>query len=151
MRRVRTATPDGPDATNGAAMLLSPRTRHPPPARQSCRHGKRAPPVKVTHSILERQFPAETDTATGLCAITQPTHSHSGDRVIDPTLAAAALAGGPNPVTDRECEVLRAVADGPTNAELAKTLHLSAGAIRNYLSTAIQNWRCATGRRRSGP
>ncbi|MEV6117895.1 response regulator transcription factor [Streptomyces sp. NPDC052109] len=62
----------------------------------------------------------------------------SGERVIDPTLAAAALADGANPLTEREREVLRAAADGSTNAELAKALHLSQGTVRNYLSTAIQ-------------
>ncbi|MFC8130443.1 response regulator transcription factor [Streptomyces sp. NPDC057302] len=62
----------------------------------------------------------------------------AGERVIDPTLAAAALAGGANPLTDREREVLRAAADGATNAELATALHLSPGTVRNYLSTAIQ-------------
>jgi two-component system response regulator DesR len=62
----------------------------------------------------------------------------AGERVIDPTLAAAALADGANPLTEREREVLRAAADGATNAELATTLHLSQGTVRNYLSTAIQ-------------
>ncbi|MEV0318780.1 response regulator transcription factor [Streptomyces sp. NPDC050658] len=62
----------------------------------------------------------------------------AGERVIDPTLAAAALAEGANPLTDREREVLRAAADGSTNAELATALHLSQGTVRNYLSTAIQ-------------
>ncbi|WP_055492396.1 response regulator transcription factor [Streptomyces sp. TP-A0356] len=62
----------------------------------------------------------------------------AGERVIDPTLAAAALADGANPLTDREREVLRAAADGATNAELAASLHLSQGTVRNYLSTAIQ-------------
>ncbi|UIX30982.1 response regulator transcription factor [Streptomyces sp. GQFP] len=62
----------------------------------------------------------------------------AGERVIDPTLAAAALADGANPLTDREREVLRAAANGATNAELASTLHLSQGTVRNYLSTAIQ-------------
>ncbi|WP_370421212.1 response regulator transcription factor [Streptomyces sp. QH1-20] len=61
-----------------------------------------------------------------------------GERVIDPTLAAAALAEGANPLTDRERAVLRASADGSTNAELAAALHLSQGTVRNYLSTAIQ-------------
>ncbi|MEU2566139.1 response regulator transcription factor [Streptomyces althioticus] len=60
------------------------------------------------------------------------------ERVIDPALAAAALAEGANPLTDREREVLRAAADGSTNADLAATLHLSPGTVRNYLSTAIQ-------------
>jgi two-component system response regulator DesR len=62
----------------------------------------------------------------------------AGERVIDPTLAAAALADGANPLTGREREVLRAAADGATNAELAAVLHLSQGTVRNYLSTAIQ-------------
>lgn len=34
--------------------------------------------------------------------------------------------------------MLRAAADGSTNADLATTLHLSHGTVRNYLSTAIQ-------------
>ncbi|KMO98807.1 response regulator transcription factor [Streptomyces roseus] len=62
----------------------------------------------------------------------------AGERVIDPTLAAAALAEGANPLTDREREVLRAAEGGATNAELAARLHLSQGTIRNYLSMAIQ-------------
>ncbi|MER5883482.1 response regulator transcription factor [Streptomyces sp. NPDC001941] len=62
----------------------------------------------------------------------------AGERVIDPTLAAAALAEGANPLTDRERDVLRAAANGATNAELAAELHLSQGTVRNYLSTAIQ-------------
>ncbi|MGR6972511.1 response regulator [Streptomyces cynarae] len=62
----------------------------------------------------------------------------AGERVIDPTLAAAALADGANPLTEREREILRAAANGATNAELAATLHLSQGTVRNYLSTAIQ-------------
>ncbi|MBW5423705.1 response regulator [Streptomyces sp. BG9H] len=62
----------------------------------------------------------------------------AGERVIDPALAAAALAEGANPLTDREREVLRAAAGGATNAELAASLHLSQGTVRNYLSTAIQ-------------
>ncbi len=62
----------------------------------------------------------------------------SGEKVIDPTLAAAALAEGADPLTSRERDVLRAVAGGSVNAEIAVTLHLSEGTVRNYLSTAIQ-------------
>ncbi|GAU65281.1 putative two-component response regulator [Streptomyces sp. NBRC 110611] len=61
-----------------------------------------------------------------------------GERVIDPVLAAAALADGASPLTDREREVLLTAADGATNAEIAAALHLSQGTVRNYLSTAIQ-------------
>ncbi|MEC4018455.1 response regulator transcription factor [Streptomyces sp. H27-D2] len=49
-----------------------------------------------------------------------------------------ALADGASPLTDREREVLRTAADGSTNAEVARALHLSQGTVRNYLSTAIQ-------------
>jgi len=61
-----------------------------------------------------------------------------GERVIDPTLAAAALAEGANPLTSRERDVLAAAADGCANSEVAKRLHLSEGTVRNYLSAAIQ-------------
>jgi two-component system response regulator DesR len=61
-----------------------------------------------------------------------------GQRVIDPSLAAAALAEGADPLTGREREVLNAAADGSVNAEIARRLLLSEGTVRNYLSTAIQ-------------
>lgn len=61
-----------------------------------------------------------------------------GKRVIDPALAAAALAEGADPLTPRERDVLRAASDGSVNAEIARRLLLSEGTIRNYLSTAIQ-------------
>ncbi|TJZ45276.1 response regulator transcription factor [Streptomyces piniterrae] len=61
-----------------------------------------------------------------------------GERVIDPVLAAAALADGASPLTDRERDVLRVAGDGATNAEIAHALRLSQGTVRNYLSIAIQ-------------
>ncbi|WFE65975.1 response regulator transcription factor [Micromonospora sp. WMMD714] len=61
----------------------------------------------------------------------------AGERVIDPALAAAALAAGPNPLTDREREVLVAAVDGATVADVAARLHLSESTVRNYLSAAI--------------
>jgi two-component system response regulator DesR len=61
----------------------------------------------------------------------------AGERVIDPSLAAAALSAGPNPLTEREREVLAAAADGSTIADIARRLHLSESTVRNYLSSAI--------------
>ena len=61
-----------------------------------------------------------------------------GERVIDPTLAAAALSAGPNPLTERERDVLGAASDGSTIAAIASRLFLSEGTVRNYLSSAIQ-------------
>ncbi|MBR8740575.1 response regulator transcription factor [Nocardiopsis sp. MG754419] len=62
---------------------------------------------------------------------------HEGGRYIDTDLAAAAMVGGESPLTDRESEVLRAAADGATVAAIARTLHLTEGTVRNYLSNAI--------------
>ena len=61
----------------------------------------------------------------------------AGERVIDPSLAAAALSAGPNPLTDREREVLAAAADGSMIVDIATRLHLSESTVRNYLSAAI--------------
>jgi len=60
-----------------------------------------------------------------------------GERVVDPALAMESLAGGPNPLTAREREVLGAALDGSSVAVIAATVHLSAGTVRNYLSSAI--------------
>ncbi len=62
----------------------------------------------------------------------------AGERVIDPDLAAAALADGLNPLTPRERDVLGVSADGGTIAEIARQLYLSEGTVRNYLSACIQ-------------
>lgn len=61
----------------------------------------------------------------------------TGETVIDPALAAAALSAGPNPLTPRECDVLKASTDGATVADIAARLHLSESTVRNYLSAAI--------------
>ncbi|HEX7354249.1 MAG TPA: response regulator transcription factor [Mycobacteriales bacterium] len=61
----------------------------------------------------------------------------SGRRVVDPTLAAATLAGGPSPLTGRERDVLVAARDGATVGDIAGRLFLSEGTVRNYLSSAI--------------
>src|SRR6201985_544022 len=60
-----------------------------------------------------------------------------GQRVIDPDLAAAALAEGASPLTPRERDVLAASHDGATIARLAAALYLSEGTVRNYLSSCI--------------
>jgi two-component system response regulator DesR len=61
----------------------------------------------------------------------------AGDRVVDPALAAATLAGGASPLTGRERDVLVAARDGATVADIAGRLFLSEGTVRNYLSAAI--------------
>ncbi|MDZ7578703.1 MAG: response regulator transcription factor [Candidatus Nanopelagicales bacterium] len=69
----------------------------------------------------------------------------NGERVVDPELAITALRRGDSPLTPRETEVLAASRRFPGTADLARHLHLSAGTVRNTISTAIQKL-AATGR-----
>jgi two-component system response regulator DesR len=62
---------------------------------------------------------------------------HAGLRVVDASLAAETLASGVSPLTARETDVLRAARAGGTVADLAATVHLSEGTVRNHLSAAI--------------
>lgn len=61
----------------------------------------------------------------------------NGLKVVDPALAAESLASGTSPLTDRETEVLRVVQRGGSVTDIARELHLSAGTVRNHLSSAI--------------
>lgn len=61
----------------------------------------------------------------------------SGLKVLDPTLALETLERGACPLTDREIEVLRAVADGGMIADIASELGLSQGTVRNHVSSAM--------------
>jgi two-component system response regulator DesR len=61
---------------------------------------------------------------------------HAGGRAVDPELAAEAWSE-PDPLTDRERQVLRMAGEGQTSADIANALNLSEGTVRNYLSEAI--------------
>lgn len=78
------------------------------------------------HGFLVHDCPAEILTE----AIRQLA---SGNKVIDPGPALSA----PCPLTSREAEALKAAAQGSTTAEIAASLFLTAGTVRNYLSRAI--------------
>jgi two-component system, NarL family, response regulator DesR len=62
---------------------------------------------------------------------------HAGLRVVDPVLATDSLVSGDSPLTARETEVLRAARGGAAVAAIADKLFLSAGTVRNHLSSAI--------------
>ncbi|WP_017204117.1 response regulator transcription factor [Microbacterium algeriense] len=62
---------------------------------------------------------------------------HAGLRVLDPVLAADSLFDGANPLSDRERQVLRLASDGRPAAAIAAEVFLSAGTVRNHLSSAI--------------
>ncbi len=62
---------------------------------------------------------------------------HRGLRVIDPQLAAEAWTEEPDPLTERERQVLRLAGEGMASSDIATELNLSEGTVRNYLSEAI--------------
>lgn len=88
---------------------------------------RRALAVRVGGFIL-KDAPADrlADAIRGVAA---------GRRVVDSQLALAAWDTTDCPLTSRELEVLRLAADGAEPVEIAATLHLSAGTVRNYLTT----------------
>lgn len=61
---------------------------------------------------------------------------HGGGRAIDPQLAVEAWSD-PDPLNDRERQVLRLAGQGRSSAEIAAALGLSQGTVRNYLSECI--------------
>jgi two-component system response regulator DesR len=61
----------------------------------------------------------------------------AGRRVVDGNLALAAWDSGECPLPSREVEVLRMAADGADAVEIAARLYLSAGTVRNYLTTIV--------------
>jgi two-component system, NarL family, response regulator DesR len=82
------------------------------------------------HGFLVDDCPAEFLTA----AIRELA---SGRTVIDPGLTFSALGGAECPLTMREADALRVAAQGATTEEIAASLRLAEGTVRNYLSRAI--------------
>lgn len=62
---------------------------------------------------------------------------YDGGRAVDPVLAAEALSAGASPLTHRERDVLREALNGASVKRIAAALFLSAGTVRNHLSSAI--------------
>jgi two-component system, NarL family, response regulator DesR len=62
---------------------------------------------------------------------------HAGLRALDPSLAAETQLAGPNPLTARERDVLRAALAGDPVAGIAGSLGLAGSTVRNHLSAAI--------------
>lgn len=61
----------------------------------------------------------------------------AGEKVVDPQLAVDSLTQGASILSERETQVLREVAQGGTIEDVAATLHLSAGTVRNHISAAM--------------
>lgn len=60
-----------------------------------------------------------------------------GEPVLGPDLAVVALRADEPVLTSRECDVLRLAAIGATAKEIAASLCLSPGTVRNYLSRTL--------------
>ncbi|GAA1964191.1 response regulator transcription factor [Kitasatospora viridis] len=61
----------------------------------------------------------------------------AGGRVLDRELAVAAWDLAENPLTPRENDVLRVLAEGAEPPEIATRLHLSTGTVRNVLTAVV--------------
>lgn len=62
---------------------------------------------------------------------------HGGRRYLDPDLAAATIAAGESPLTEREAELLELAGQGGSVEDIAAAVHLAPGTTRNYLSSAM--------------
>lgn len=62
---------------------------------------------------------------------------NDGKQVIDQELATRTLGLGINPLTPREVDVLRAAEAGGTTADVARTVGLSQGTVRNHVTSAM--------------
>jgi two-component system response regulator DesR len=61
----------------------------------------------------------------------------AGRRVIDSDLALTAWESADCPLTQRELEILRLISNGADVNEIAAKLFLSAGTVRNYLTSSV--------------
>ncbi len=62
----------------------------------------------------------------------------AGERFIDASLASAFMETDPVPLSPRELSVLARAAEGDSIAEIARTLHLASGTVRNYMAAATR-------------
>ncbi|MEL4504503.1 response regulator transcription factor [Luteococcus sp. H138] len=91
--------------------------------------------LKKALGVGVRGFLPKTTSASTLARVIREVHA--GGRHVDPQLAAEAIAAGDSPLTPRESDVLEYAADGAPVEEIALRAHLSAGTVRNYLSSAV--------------
>ena len=90
---------------------------------------RRALEAKVDGFLLKTAPPEELTAAIRTVA--------AGGRVLDPALAVTAWDLAENPLTPRERDVLRELAGGAEPPEIAATLHLSTGTVRNVLTAIV--------------
>lgn len=82
------------------------------------------------HGFLPKTASAE-EFASAIKTIRQ------GKRYLDPEVAAEAIGLGESPLSQREAEVLEHAGRGGSIEDIATTVHLAPGTVRNYLSSAM--------------
>lgn len=87
---------------------------------------QRAADAKVAGFLLKDSPPDVLGTAVRRLA--------RGERVIDGDMVFAALSQHRSPLTPRELEVLRRVAEGDSTEQIATALVLTVGTVRNHLA-----------------
>lgn len=68
----------------------------------------------------------------------------AGARYVDPEIAADALSDERSPLTERELDVLRAGRRGESTSQIARSLSLAPGTVRNYISAILAKLNVAT-------
>ena len=68
----------------------------------------------------------------------------AGGRYVDPEVAADALSDERCPLTDRELDVLRAGRRGETTGQIARSLSLAPGTVRNHVSAILSKLAVST-------
>lgn len=98
--------------------------------------------VKSALAVGASGFVVKDSSADALAAAVRAVHA--GELVVDPVLAATSMRMSESPLTDRECQVLRACESGATIKAISAELYLSAGTVRNYISSAMSKTQTAT-------
>lgn len=91
-------------------------------------------PARATRQVLSALRDAAPDALLALGGPGVPLAARGADLVTDdPDELLRALEGRTDPLTDREREVLLAVADGLTNTEVAEALDVSPATVKSHL------------------
>jgi two-component system, NarL family, response regulator DesR len=120
---------------DGISVLRRLTTAHPAVRAVMLTRHARPGVLRQALSYGAKGFLAKTAPASVLADVIR--RVHSGLRYVDPDFAADALAEAECPLTERELAVLRLVDDTTTATEIARRMHLSAGTVRNYVSSAM--------------